>query len=111
MARVVGEADAATAERSRLVRVFGENESDILERHILWFVLKGDVVESNAPERLPDDFARKLDAAGYWHDAETVLLIGKDGGVKARQAVLDLEALFDRIDAMPMRRAEMRARD
>jgi hypothetical protein len=38
-----------------------------------------------------------------------LLLIGKDGGIKARQsgAVLDLERIFELIDSMPMRRAEM----
>jgi hypothetical protein len=35
------------------------------------------------------------------------LLIGKDGGIKARADDLDLAALFERIDAMPMRRREM----
>ena len=38
-----------------------------------------------------------------------VLLIGKDGGVKLRSAVpLTTTTLFETIDAMPMRQAEMR---
>lgn len=38
-----------------------------------------------------------------------ILLIGLDGGVKLRQRmVLTCSELFGRIDAMPMRRAEMR---
>ena len=42
----------------------------------------------------------------------TVVLIGKDGGVKmVRQGRVDLEAIFARIDAMPMRRQEMRDRE
>ncbi len=42
-------------------------------------------------------------------DAFAVLLIGKDGGVKFRSAEpLTAKALFDTIDAMPMRQAEMR---
>lgn len=37
------------------------------------------------------------------------LLIGKDGGVKARKTSLyPREKIFDRIDSMPMRQAEMR---
>jgi len=37
------------------------------------------------------------------------VLIGKDGGVKARQAgTLDLQRYFTLIDAMPMRQEEMR---
>ena len=42
----------------------------------------------------------------------TVVLIGKDGGVKmVREGRVDLEAIFTRIDAMPMRQQEMRARE
>ncbi|GGD86509.1 hypothetical protein GCM10011390_01410 [Aureimonas endophytica] len=41
--------------------------------------------------------------------AFTVLLIGKDGGVKRRSgSPIAAEALFSTIDAMPMRRQEMR---
>ncbi|NNC63365.1 MAG: DUF4174 domain-containing protein, partial [Gammaproteobacteria bacterium] len=39
-----------------------------------------------------------------------VLLIGKDGGVKARhESVPALSELFTLVDGMPMRRSEMRA--
>jgi len=37
------------------------------------------------------------------------ILIGKDGGVKGRwDSPVDMDALFGLIDAMPMRRQEMR---
>ena len=40
-----------------------------------------------------------------------MVLVGKDGGAKLRTAeVPDLDALFDLIDGMPMRIAEMRRR-
>ncbi len=40
-----------------------------------------------------------------------VILVGKDGGVKARYAdVPSLEEIFVLIDGMPMRRSEMRSR-
>ena len=42
-------------------------------------------------------------------NAFTVVLIGKDGGVKVRQSLpLSTGDLFSTIDAMPMRRQEMR---
>ena len=48
---------------------------------------------------------------GVNSDEFTVVLVGKDGGAKARyEAVPDLAELFAIIDGMPMRRAEMRAR-
>ncbi|WP_246180249.1 DUF4174 domain-containing protein [Marinobacter changyiensis] len=40
-----------------------------------------------------------------------VLLIGKDGGIKSREASLNLNGIFRRVDAMPMRMREMRASD
>ena len=41
-----------------------------------------------------------------------LLLIGKDGGMKARQsgATIDLDRVFELIDSMPMRRAETQRR-
>ncbi len=44
--------------------------------------------------------------------AVTLILIGKDGGEKLRQQndEIDLQSVFDRIDAMPMRRREMQNR-
>jgi len=37
------------------------------------------------------------------------VIIGKDSGLKASARQLDLPALFERIDAMPMRRRERQA--
>ncbi len=40
-----------------------------------------------------------------------VILVGKDGYEKRREKEIpDLDAIFEQIDGMPMRRAEMRAR-
>ncbi len=42
----------------------------------------------------------------------TVILIGKDGGVKlVQEEQVSLQAIFDLIDTMPMRRREMRQKD
>ena len=42
----------------------------------------------------------------------TLVLVGKDGGVKlVRQDRAELREVFDRIDSMPMRRREMREKD
>lgn len=41
----------------------------------------------------------------------TVVLVGKDGEEKARwQVAVDLHEIFSKIDAMPMRQAELRGR-
>ena len=44
--------------------------------------------------------------------AFTIILVGKDGGEKHRtHAILQSQELFSIIDAMPMRRSEMRKND
>ena len=48
---------------------------------------------------------------GMPSDAAAAVLIGKDGGVKLRRnGILTAETLFSTIDAMPMRKREMRER-
>jgi hypothetical protein len=79
------------------------------ERDIVWFVARRDQLLSNYPGQMGDALAQHLDARYFDRSDATVFLIGKDGGVKASDRVLDLPALFARIDAMPMRRREMEA--
>ena len=77
------------------------------ERDIVWFVLTPTGVTSNYSAPLAEDLSGHL-RKDYFGDAETrVLLIGKDGGIKARATSLDLQELFALIDSMPMRRREM----
>lgn len=58
------------------------------------------------------DAAELRDRLGIEPSEFQVLLIGKDGGVKARyKEVPDLGDLFSLIDGMPMRRRESRAKD
>jgi hypothetical protein len=48
---------------------------------------------------------------GVRDETLTLVLIGKDGGEKMRQTPpFDLQAIFERIDAMPMRQREMQQR-
>jgi hypothetical protein len=65
------------------------------------------VVELGVQER--SGVRRRL---GLHGQGAQLVLIGKDGGVKTRQSegVFDLERLFELIDSMPMRRAEMKQR-
>ncbi len=90
--------------------------TDVLDRDLL-IVPVGDLpragetpppaVDLGVPERAA--VRRQLGLAGR---GAQLVLIGKDGGVKTRQAgeVFDLKPLFELIDSMPMRRTEMRQR-
>ncbi|PXX89515.1 hypothetical protein DIT71_13330 [Marinobacter vulgaris] len=101
-----------------LVQAADENASEIEtlrsaragvdDRDIVWFVNTGSDVVSNQKalsSSLESDVKALL---GESRSDERVLLIGKDGGIKSREPSLDLEAIFRRIDAMPMRIREMR---
>ncbi len=83
-----------------------EHARDFDERDTLWFVVRGASVSSNFRGTLDPGFATYL--RDTYESGQPVLLIGKDGGVKMRAERLDPDAVFSRIDAMPMRQREMR---
>ena len=61
-------------------------------------------------EDTPAEDARKR--FGIGGETFAVVLVGKDGGEKFRSTEpVEPEDLFDRIDAMPMRRREVREKD
>jgi hypothetical protein len=81
------------------------------ERDIVWFVASPDGLLSNYPGEVGDALAQDLDERYFGRSDARVFLIGKDGGLKSSERELDLQRLFARIDAMPMRRREMEAAD
>jgi hypothetical protein len=104
----VGGADSAAV----AVETLAAAEAGIEDRHVLWFVIEGEVVLTNYEGRLDPGLAANL-RADYLPAAETppvaVVLVGKDGGVKYRAGELDLGEIFREIDGMPMRQQEMRS--
>lgn len=86
-------------------------QAGIDERKVLWFVIDRQSVTSNHKQVLEEDFQSEV-LKRYFKSIKAentaVRLIGKDGGVKERAKTLDLARLFARIDAMPMRQAEMK---
>ena len=100
---------------------FGADESDpqvkqlkqqaaaIDERDLVWFWLCGRSYSSNVDAETVPTLLEELREAVRLEPGVT--LIGKDGGVKYRASHLDLQQIFDTIDAMPMRAREMRERE
>lgn len=117
----IGSADAATLDTLqwdyRVIAVFAptaaagrdavntlEHSAGIAERDIAWFVLTTDAIETNLAQTVTRDSLTAVHAG----DGFEAVLLGKDGGVKSRQTeTLDLDALFNAIDQMPMRQQEM----
>ena len=84
-----------------------DNTAGVRSRDIAWFVLapSGETF-SNINTPIPRRQLLDLHENG----GIEAVLIGKDGGVKARQTEdFDLSAFFGKIDQMPMRRREMSA--
>ncbi|WP_353221683.1 DUF4174 domain-containing protein [Salinisphaera sp. C84B14] len=80
------------------------NTVGIAERDIAWFVVSPDALHSNLSKPVERASITALHDGGGFQ----AVLVGKDGGVKARQSEsLDIHAFFDEIDSMPMRQQEM----
>jgi hypothetical protein len=84
-----------------------EAQIAINERDIFWFVNQQGRLQSNYPGPLDGALAAELKRQYFSRSDAAVFLIGKDGGLKTGDQRLDLPRLFERIDAMPMRRREM----
>ena len=98
-------------QRPDIAQRLEREKGDIDERHIAWFLLTDEDTQSNLEVGLSPAL-HKVIKKEYFRNTETgVVLIGKDGGVKYRATALDLDAIYGRIDQMPMRRAEMAGSD
>ena len=81
------------------------NRRDIEERDIVWFYNGEETIVTNLAG--PFEKAQADSVRRYANEmSEMAILIGKDGGIKARQQQWDLNTLLAQIDRMPMRRAE-----
>lgn len=98
----------ASDENAGEIEMLRSARAGVDDRDVVWFVNTGSEVVSNQQSLsngLESDIKTLLEGG---RSDERVLLIGKDGGIKSREARLDLDAIFRRIDAMPMRMREMR---
>lgn len=79
----------------------------VRERDLLWFVRFGDDLRSNYRGELDAGLAEEI-LNRVQNSSAAVVLIGKDGGRKLGLDTFELDTLLRRIDAMPMRRQEIR---
>jgi hypothetical protein len=84
-----------------------KNHSEgIVDRHIVWFILKDSEALTNYSGQLSESFMSNIKQQ-YRLKKNTVTLIGKDGGIKSQGSTVDVKALFLTIDAMYMRQREI----
>ena len=82
--------------------------AEVLDRDILWFAFCAGGVATNFSGTLGEGFTQRVQQKYFDGDQPIAVLIGKDGGVKNQASSLDLIALNQQIDTMPMRQREMR---
>lgn len=98
------------ADLQRQISLLTKNASEVTERDLVRYQIYPDGGLIPSGDNLPAELARALRQQYEAGDAPFLfILIGKDGTEKLRsREVVAPEALFARIDRMPMRRAEMR---
>jgi len=101
--------DEVNLEKINYEVLFKKFNNEIKERDIIWFIIKDKKVFTNYPNTLSNDFIVNTKNK-YQIEKYKILLIGKDGGVKAKGKDLNLEMLFEKVDAMPMRRQEINSK-
>lgn len=101
---VFGEAD--DPRMGRQIRLFEQNKADLSDRDMVLIRVSGDAAEVVYGDEVQPD-AQRLRAEAGVRTGFAVVLVGKDGGVKARHDdVVAEDEIFGLIDSMPMRRAE-----
>lgn len=86
------------------LKVLRSHTDAMQDRDMLLFVFNGKELLDEHGKKCPIGI-KEIPSPSF----EGVILIGKDGGVKLKkQFPVNPEFIFERIDAMPMRRAELR---
>jgi hypothetical protein len=102
------EETAFAAQQDRVARL----SHAVLDRDLLVFQLFIEGGIAGEHELSPNEVRSLRRTLGVEKGDRTLILIGKDGGVKRRAPLeTDLREIFLQIDAMPMRRSEMRAKE
>ncbi|WP_417707972.1 DUF4174 domain-containing protein [Rheinheimera aquimaris] len=96
------------SETEGVVETLRGAHAELDDRDIIWFVNTGSGLVSNQATVSGDVENDVNELLAKVRSEERVLLIGKDGWIKSREPRLDLDAIFRRTDAMPMRMREMR---
>ena len=98
-------------DNKRWVKTFKQEDLQLTLRNVVWLVIDSDrqqLIDSNSHHTLSDELVMKLSFSPYLAPPKTrVVLIGKDGDIKETYDELDIDAIYDDIDEMPMRQREM----
>lgn len=88
---------------------FALNTREIIDRDIVWFIFHGDKTLTNFTGIISEDFKQNT-VQRFLNMDRGVLLFSKDGHMRSVLPSLNLNSLFNTIDAMPMRQQELQSR-
>ncbi len=90
--------------RNEQLTAFDDLEEELKNRDLLLFCYDGNHLLDRQLRNTSYQLTADIDT-----DFQGVILIGKDGGIKLRKPfVIKPKVIFEIIDSMPMRKAEMR---
>jgi len=101
---------ASISEKKQDSNTLIDKKAGIDDRDIVWLLLNtstNESVISNSRLNLSKNLQGQLLDLLSKHPKSRIILIGKDGGIKSHSKSLDLNDIFNQIDAMPMRIREM----
>ena len=103
--------DLNAAEARAFKQAVHQNEDALDERDLRLIALSAEVesklslkLEVAAIEQLQKKFRNQ-------EPSPKLYLVGKDGGLKMTRLTIELAPIFNRIDSMPMRQAEIQSRE
>jgi len=89
------------------LKLFSSYQKEMEERDLVILIYDGNTIKDEKFRTISGVFKKEIK-----FEEEGVFLIGKDGGVKLESGFFtEPVAIFDLIDSMPMRRAEMRRKN
>lgn len=91
------------------LKVLQSNPEKLQDRDILIFILSDEAVFDTAKSKTKLQSWLIIEEFGL-KDFQGLILLGKDGGVKLKESfVVSPNSIFNLIDSMPMRRAEIKS--
>lgn len=93
-----------------VLQTLDQYKAEVVDRHLVYYFIseQGEVI-SNSEKTFTKNWGLSLKNK-YSAPDSAVILIGKDGEVKSKGTTLDIKAMFNLIDSMPMRKAEIRSK-
>lgn len=90
-----------------MMQLLENNAAAMEDRQLVWLIWNKHTLLTNSKQSFSEEFIQTTFTDKRFNHANPIQLIGKDGKTKLRAKHLNLNQIFQLIDSMPMRKAEM----